>query len=136
MEGLNVPFDTIRHPFATTGSLIFFRRSNIVLDRKSLIVSNLIDKLGEIKFLLKLYPMSNLIGTYIAGGVEYMHPITLLLLFNLGVITFIIVRRLKKTSIDGKWIEAVKHVGGLAIAVGTFGTVWGLFLAFDALEAS
>jgi len=80
--------------------------------------------------------MSNLIDTYIAGGPSYMHPITMLLLFNLVVISYIIARRLKKNSIDGKWIEAVKHVGGLAIAFGTFGTLWGLFLAFDALEAS
>ena len=80
--------------------------------------------------------MSNLINTYIAGGPAYMHPITLLFLFNLGVITYVIFNHLKKKSIDKKWIETIKHVGGLALAAGTIGTLVGLFLAFDALEAS
>ena len=80
--------------------------------------------------------MSNLINTYIAGGVEFMHPITILFLFNLGVVTYVTFSHLKKKSIDKKWIETIKHVGGLALAVGTIGTLVGLFLAFDALEAS
>ena len=80
--------------------------------------------------------MSNLINTYLAGGVEYMHPITLLFLCNLGVITYVIYNYLKKKSIDKKWIETVKHLGGLALAVGTIGTLVGLFFAFNALEAS
>jgi len=80
--------------------------------------------------------MSNLIDTYIAGGVEFMHPITLLFLFNFGVIGYIIITHLKKKSVDAKWIETIKHVGGIAVAFGTFGTLAGLFLAFDALEAA
>ena len=80
--------------------------------------------------------MSNLINIYVAGGPNYMHPITLLFLFNLGVITYVIFNRLKKKSIDKKWIDTIKHVGGLALAVGTIGTLVGLFFAFDALEAS
>lgn len=79
--------------------------------------------------------MSNFMNTYIAGGVD-MHPITLLFLFNLGVITYVIYSYLKKKTIDKKWIETVKHLGGLALAVGTIGTLVGLFFAFDALEAS
>ena len=98
--------------------------------------SNLIDKLAEIEFKLKLYTMSNLIDTYIAGGVEFMHSITLLFLFNLAVIAYIIISHLKKKSVDAKWIETIKHVGGLAVAFGTFGTLAGLFFAFDALEAA
>jgi biopolymer transport protein ExbB/TolQ len=80
--------------------------------------------------------MSNLINIYIAGGVEYMHPITLLFLFNLCVVTYVTISHLKKKSIDKKWIETIKHIGGLALAVGTIGTLVGLFFAFDALEAS
>ena len=136
IEQLNVPFNTFRRPFVITGSFIFIRFSNITLDQKSKIAPNLFDKLAEVKFKLKLYIMSNLINTYIAGGVEYMHPITLLFLFNLGVITYVIFNHLKKKSIDKKWIETIKHVGGLALAVGTIGTLVGLFFAFDALEAS
>ena len=81
--------------------------------------------------------MSNLIDTYIAGGVEFMHPITLLFLFNLGVMAYIIINHFKKrNSVDAKWIETIKHIAGLAVAFGTFGTLAGLFLAFDALEAA
>ena len=80
--------------------------------------------------------MSNLIDTYIAGGVKYMHPITLLFLFNLVVMAYVIITYLKKKSVDVKWIETIKHVGGLAVAFGTFGTLAGLFIAFDFLEAS
>ena len=80
--------------------------------------------------------MSNLINIYVAGGPNYMHPITLLFLFNLGVITYVIFNHLKKKSIDKTWIDTIKHVGGLALAVGTIGTLVGLFFAFDALEAS
>jgi hypothetical protein len=80
--------------------------------------------------------MSNLIDTYIAGGVEYMHLITLLFLFNVGVIAYVIINHLKKNAIDAKWIETIKHIGGIAVAVGTFGTLAGLFMAFNALEAS
>ena len=76
MEQLNVPFNTFRHPFVVTGSLMFVRFSNIIPDQKSKIAPNLFDKLAEVKFKLKLYIMSNLINIYIAGGVEYMHPIT------------------------------------------------------------
>ena len=80
--------------------------------------------------------MSNLINIYIAGGPTFMHPITLLFLFNLGVSAYVIINYVKRRSIDNKWIETIKHVGGLALAVGTIGTLAGLFFAFDALEAS
>ncbi len=108
----------------------------MVHDQKSKIAPNLFDKLAEVKFKLKLYIMSNLINTYLAGGVEYMHPITLLFLFNLGVIAFVIFNHSKRKSIDKKWIETIKHLGGLALAVGTIGTLISLFFAFNALEAS
>jgi len=104
--------------------------------QKTKIGVNLIVKLAQTNFKLKLYTMSNLIDTYVAGGVEYMHPITLLFFFNLGVIAYVIINHLKKNSIDPKWIETVKHIGGIAVAVGTFGTLAGLFMAFNALEAS
>jgi hypothetical protein len=80
--------------------------------------------------------MSNLVNTYLAGGVEYMHPLTLLFLFNLGVVGYIIFCKIRKKDISGNWLEVIKHVGGLALAYGTFGTLFGLLLAFDALESS
>ena len=97
---------------------------------------NLLDKLAEVKFKPKIYIMSNLINIYIAGGPMFMHPITLLFLVNLGVSAYVIINHVKRRSIDNKWIETIKHVGGLALAVGTIGTLAGLFFAFDALEAS
>jgi hypothetical protein len=80
--------------------------------------------------------MSNLIDTYIAGGIESMHPITLLFLFNLVVIGYIVFCLIKKNAFNRKWIDSIKHASGLAVAYGTFGTLTGLFFAFDALEAS
>lgn len=80
--------------------------------------------------------MSSLIDTYRAGGGEYMHPLTLLFLFNIGVITYIIVCKITGKTFHASWIEAIKHVSGLAVAFGTFGTLIGLFFAFDALESS
>jgi hypothetical protein len=80
--------------------------------------------------------MSNIINTYVAGGVEYMHPITILLFANLVIIGYIIYRRKTETAFNPNWLEAVKHFGGFALALGTFGTLAGLFMAFDALENS
>ena len=129
-----VPFDPIRYPFAISHGLGFLSRTNKVLDQKNEIASNLIDNLADTKFKLKLYIMSNLIDTYIAGGVEYMHPITLLFLFNLGVTGYIVFCRVTKKAFDRKWIESIKHASGLAVACGTLGTLAGLFMAFNALE--
>jgi drug/metabolite transporter (DMT)-like permease len=78
--------------------------------------------------------MSSLIDTYIAGGVEYMHPLTLLFLCNLGILGYFIFLRTKGRVRPIKWIEAIKHISGVALAFGTFGTLVGFFQAFNALE--
>jgi hypothetical protein len=75
-----------------------------------------------------------LIDTYIAGGVEYMHPLTLLFLTNLGILGYFIFLKAKGSVRDLKWVEAIKHVSGVALAFGTFGTLVGFFQAFNALE--
>lgn len=80
--------------------------------------------------------MSSLMDTYRAGGGAYMHPLTLLFLFNIGVIVYIIFCRINKKVFRAGWIEVVKHVSGLAVAYGTFGTLFGLFIAFGVLETS
>jgi drug/metabolite transporter (DMT)-like permease len=80
--------------------------------------------------------MSRIIDIYIAGGVEYMHPVTIILLFNLGVIVYVIVCVVRKREFNKNWLEAVKHFSGFAVAFGVFGTLVGLFLAFDVLEKS
>ena len=76
----------------------------------------------------------SLIDTYIAGGVQYMHPLTLLLLTNLGILGYFIFLKTKGRVRAPKWVEAIKHVSGVALAYGTFGTLVGFFQAFDALE--
>jgi MotA/TolQ/ExbB proton channel family len=80
--------------------------------------------------------MSSLIDTYRAGGAVYMHPLTLLFLFNISVVAYIVVCTVNKKAFRSGWLEAVKHVSGLAVAYGTFGTLFGLFIAVDVLESS
>lgn len=80
--------------------------------------------------------MSRIIDTYLAGGIAFMHPITLLLVLNVAIAGYVIYRRISGKAINSNWIEFIKHMGGFAAAVGTFGTLVGLFLAFNALEQS
>jgi len=80
--------------------------------------------------------MSRIVNTYLAGGVEFMHPITLLLILNMAIAGYVIYSRISGKTINPNWIEAIKQIGGFALAVGTFGTLAGLFLAFNALEQS
>ena len=80
--------------------------------------------------------MSKIINIYIAGGIEYMHPITILLLVNIAITGYIIYNRNLSKIISPKWLETIKHIGGFAAAIGTFGTLVGLFMAFNALEHS
>ena len=96
----------------------------------------LIEKLAHESSKFKLYLMSKLIDIYLQGGVVYMHPITILLIVNIAITGYIIYNRALSKIISPKWLETIKHIGGFAVAVGTFGTLVGLFLAFNALERS
>jgi MotA/TolQ/ExbB proton channel family len=80
--------------------------------------------------------MSNIINIYIAGGPAYMHPVTILLIVNIAITGYIIYNKTLSKNISPKWLESIKHIGGFAAAVGTFGTLVGLFMAFNALEHS
>lgn len=80
--------------------------------------------------------MSDIINTYLAGGVQFMHPITILLVINLAIVGYVIYSRTISRAINPIWIEGIKHVGGFAAAFGTFGTLVGLFMAFNAIERS
>ena len=75
-----------------------------------------------------------MIDLHLAGGIEYMLPLSLLLLSNLALIFFVLVKRFQKKSIAPKWQTIIKHVGGLALAWGAFSTMFGLVLAFDSIE--
>jgi hypothetical protein len=80
--------------------------------------------------------MSNIIDIYKQGGIQFMHLITILLLMNLAIAVYIVYSRIKLKEISPNWLEALKHVSGFAVALGTFGTLFGLLFAFDALEKS
>jgi biopolymer transport protein ExbB/TolQ len=65
-----------------------------------------------------------------------MAPITLLLLVDIGIVLYIIFSRIRKKEVSQRLMESVKHVGGLAAAFGTLGTLASFFMAFNALETS
>lgn len=72
---------------------------------------------------------------HIEGGPPYMFPLLLLFVLNIGIFIYILITMIQKKPFNPKWLEAIKQIGGLAAAYGTFGTLIGLFFAFDALEA-
>jgi hypothetical protein len=73
---------------------------------------------------------------HIEGGPFYMFPLTLLFLINIGIFVYVLIAVNQKKAFNTKWLEAIKQIGGLAAAWGTYSTIIGLFYAFDALEAS
>lgn len=73
---------------------------------------------------------------YIAGGVVFMHAVSIPFIANLVLIIITILQIVQKKNVNQKLIEMGKQLGGLALALGVFGTVIGLFQAFGALENS
>jgi flagellar motor component MotA len=71
---------------------------------------------------------------YVAGGSEYMHVMTLILIVNVALIIYVAYFNLQKKEIHAKWIETIKQLGGFALAWGAFSTLVGLFQAFGDLE--
>jgi hypothetical protein len=71
---------------------------------------------------------------HLVGGVNFMFPLALLLLTNLGLIGFVILRTVQKQKNNSRVLELIRQLGGLALAWGVFSTVIGLFFAFGALE--
>ena len=72
--------------------------------------------------------------TYSAGGASYMHPITLVFIANIVVILMVVLKVIQGKVVESKWIEAIKQLGGLALALGAFGTIIGFFFAFSDLS--
>ena len=70
---------------------------------------------------------------YVAGGSFFMHPLSLILFINLGLIIFVIITRLQKKLPGKNILETIRQLGGLALAWGVFSTVVGLFFAFEDL---
>ena len=73
---------------------------------------------------------------HIEGGLTYMFPLSFLFLVNICIFTYVLIAVIQKKQFNPNWLEAIKQIGGLAAAWGTFSTIIGLFYAFDALEAS
>ncbi|MBX7126070.1 MAG: MotA/TolQ/ExbB proton channel family protein [Cyclobacteriaceae bacterium] len=68
------------------------------------------------------------------GGDIWMFPVDLCLIAVTGLMIFLVVARLQGKTPDQKWLEAIRHVGGLGLATGAFGTLAGFCQAFGALE--
>ncbi|MBK5280264.1 MAG: MotA/TolQ/ExbB proton channel family protein [Bacteroidia bacterium] len=77
---------------------------------------------------------STFYSLHIEGGPPFMFPLLLLFVINIGIFIYILISLIQKKQFNPKWLEAIKQIGGLAAAYGTFGTLIGLFFAFDALE--
>ncbi len=85
---------------------------------------------------MKTMIASSFLSLHYEGGAPFMFPLLLLLVLNIGIFIYILIAMIQKKQFNPKWLEAIKQIGGLAAAYGTFGTLIGLFFAFDALEAT
>jgi hypothetical protein len=70
---------------------------------------------------------------YVSGGVMYMHPISLVFIATLIVIGFCAIQQIQKKSVSIKWVNAIKQLGALGLALGALGTMIGFFQMFGAL---
>lgn len=70
------------------------------------------------------------------GGTVFMTPITLLALIIIGIAAYILISSFQKKQISDQWLESIKQIGGLAAVWGTWSTLIGLLMAFNAIENS
>lgn len=73
---------------------------------------------------------------HIEGGPPFMFPLSFLFLVNICIFGYVAIAVIQKKPFNPNWLEAIKQIGGLAAAFGTWGTLMGLFFAFSALEES
>lgn len=71
---------------------------------------------------------------HIEGGMNYMVPLTILFLFNLGIVVFLLFATFTKKKVSSFWLEMVRQVGGLALVWGVLSTIVGFYQAFDDLS--
>ena len=74
----------------------------------------------------------NIIDFHLTGGLPFMAILTITLMAMLGLIVYSFVQ---KESLHPKWIEAIKQLGGFALAWGAFSTLVGFYAAFSDLSA-
>lgn len=65
------------------------------------------------------------------GGMPFMTPMSIVLIIIIGLIILTVVRGQGASS---KWVEAIKQLGGFALAWGAFSTLVGLYQAFSDLS--
>ncbi len=80
--------------------------------------------------------LSTVFDLHVEGGLPFMAPLSVLLVANVCIVLFIVASLIQKKEVNGRWFGAIKQIGGLAAAWGTFGTIVGLYSAFQALEAT
>lgn len=70
------------------------------------------------------------------GGVEYMTPLTIMLICNVGILLYLTWSIIKSSDFPSRWLEVVRQIGLLALAWGTWSTLVGFFQALDYLESA
>lgn len=68
------------------------------------------------------------------GGTIWMIPIDLGLAAVTAVLVYLIIRRMAGKQLPPAQLDALRHLGGLSLVIGAFGTLAGLFQALGALE--
>lgn len=71
---------------------------------------------------------------HVAGGMEWMAPLTIIFLVNIFLTIFLLVKWYSKGISHERGISLVKEIGIFALAFGVLGTVQGLFMAFGSLS--
>ncbi|QHT70954.1 hypothetical protein GXP67_32060 [Rhodocytophaga rosea] len=69
------------------------------------------------------------------GGLEWMFPLSLMLLTLLGFIAYASYSLATGKTITPKWLETIKHTGMLALSWGVLATIVGLYAMFRGLQA-
>ena len=70
--------------------------------------------------------LSTLFDLHVEGGLPFMAPLSVLLAVNVCIVLFIVASLIQKKEVDRRWFGAIKQIGGLAAAWGTFGTIAGI----------
>jgi hypothetical protein len=75
-----------------------------------------------------------MLDIYIAGGVEYMHPVTLVLIVLLVMAGRLVFKKMRHQPLEESNFKVLLQLGMLGLALGTFGTIIGFFQALHALS--
>ncbi len=80
--------------------------------------------------------LASLFDLHVEGGFVFMAPLSMLLAVNVCIVLFIVASLIQKKEVNGRWLDVIKQIGGLAAAWGAVSTIVGLYGAFQALEAT